>query len=62
MKTPTCLKFRTYKKHEARDCESAKAREQDFSLAVALSLPRPRSLAFSSLAVFFLNPVHLRHV
>ena len=44
MKTPTCLNFRPFKKRdrEARDCESA----------LALSLPRPRTLAFSSLAFF----------
>ena len=32
--------------------ENASARERDFSLAVALSLPRPRTLAFSSLEFF----------
>ena len=52
MKTPTCVKFRPFKKREARDCESARARKRDFSLAVALSLPRPRTLALSSLAFF----------
>ena len=39
---------------EARECESARAGKRDLSrfLAVALSLPRPRNLAFSSLAFF----------
>ena len=32
--------------------ENARAKERDFYLAVALSLPRPRILAFSSLAFF----------
>ena len=36
--------FRPFKKREARDCESARAMERNFSLAVALSLPRPRTL------------------
>ena len=51
-KPQTCLKFRPFKKREARDCESVRARERDFSLTVALSLPRHRTLAFSSLAFF----------
>ena len=45
MKTPNVYeKFRPFKKREARDRESARARERDFSLTVALSLPRPRIL------------------
>ena len=52
MKTPNVSELRPFKKREARDRESARARERDFSLAVALSPPRPRTLAFSSLAFF----------
>ena len=44
MKLQTCIKFRPFKNREARDRESARARERDFFLAVALSLPRPRIL------------------
>ena len=44
-KPQTCLKSTGFKKREARDRESTRARERDFSLAVALSLPRPRTLA-----------------
>ena len=53
MKTSTCLKLRPFKTREAQDCERARARERDFSLFVALSLPRPRTLAFSSLTSKF---------
>ena len=62
MKTPTCLKFRPFKKREARDCESASARGRDFSLAIALMLPRPRTrtLAFSILAFFKTGRFHTR--
>ena len=52
MKTPNVSELRPFKKREARDRESARARERDFSLTCALSLPRPRTLAFSSLAFF----------
>ena len=43
------LKFRPFKKPEAQDRESARAKERDFSLAVA---HRSLSLALSSLAFF----------
>ena len=52
MKTPNVSEFRPFKNREVRDRENVRERERDFSLAVALSLPRPRILAFSSLAVF----------
>ena len=44
--------------------ERARAREQDFYLAVALSLPRPRTLAFSSLTFFKTSKfqTHLRYL
>ena len=51
-KLQTSLKLRPLKKHKARDRKSARARERDFSLAVSLLLPCPRTLPFSSLAFF----------
>ena len=44
MKTPIISEIYCFKKREAWDRESASARKRDFSLAVALSLTRPRTL------------------
>ena len=52
IKPPTCLNFTGFKKREVRDCESAKAWERECDSEGEISLPRPRSLAISSLAFF----------
>ena len=40
-----CLKFIGFKKREARECESTRARERECDSEVEISLPRPRTLA-----------------
>ena len=58
MKTPNGLKLTGFKKREARDRESARAWERDFSLAVVLSLSHSRDIE----PRVFLKPVNFRHV
>ena len=52
MKLQMCLEFTGFKKRETRECESARARERECDSEEEISLPRPRTLAISSLAVF----------
>ena len=52
MKTSNFLKSTGFKKCEARECESARARERECDSEGEISLPRPRTLAISSLAFF----------
>ena len=47
-KPQTCLKFTGFKKREARDRESARAKEREYDSEGEISLPRPRTLAISS--------------
>ena len=59
-KPQTCLKFTGFKKREARECESARARERECDSEGEISFPRSRTLSFSSLA--FLKGLNFRHV
>ena len=52
IKPETCLKFTGFKKREAREYESARARDRECDNDGEISLPRPRTLAISSLAFF----------
>ena len=51
-KPQTCLKFTGFKNREARECESARAREREGDSEGEISPPHPRTLAISSLAFF----------
>ena len=52
LKPQTCLKYTGFKKREARECDSARAGERECDSQGEILLPRPRTLAFSSLAFF----------
>ena len=54
MKNSNVFEIYWFKKSEAREFESARARERECDNEVEISLPRPRTLAISSL-VFFKN-------